>query len=144
MAKNYFLLIALFLSFQTVLSQKRISKNKEMSLKVSVLDKKTRNTIKNVDIQVNGISFPFVNIDDSYTIKAKIGDQLKVDHPDFEMVYYTINSNDDINILVEDFEKSSSIGYLSESLNSSSNLYYQYLDLSNFTRRKTLKRAFLL
>jgi len=144
MAKNYFLLIALFLSFQTVLSQKRISKNKEMSLKVSVLDKKTRNTIKNVDIQVNGISFPFVNIDDSYTIKAKIGDQLKVDHPDFEMVYYTINSNDDIKILVEDFEKSSSIGYLSESLNSSSNLYYQYLDLSNFTRRKTLKRAFLL
>ena len=38
-----------------------------------------------------------------YIIKGKVGDELSVFHPGFETVFYTLKSNEDIKILVEDY-----------------------------------------
>ncbi len=136
------------MSFQTVFSQEKILRksktNKELSLKVSVVDKKTQQIINNVTVEINGVAFFFNNIEGFYKVKAKIGDELKVTHPDFETVYYTINSNDDIKILVEGYEgntkkESSSQGWWSNSI--SKDTYLQYLDSVEFYKKENIEKS---
>ncbi len=73
------------------------------NVEVKVIDEKTNLSIKNASVQVNGKSFAYSYVDDFYNVTARVGDELIVDHPDFETVFYVIKDNEEIKILVEGF-----------------------------------------
>ncbi|WP_100613355.1 tetratricopeptide repeat-containing sensor histidine kinase [Confluentibacter citreus] len=67
----------------------------------SVAEKDTRNPIKNVNVEVNGGSYTTTDIFGEFKIEVKKGDELIIKHQDFETVYYTIQNNERIMVLVE-------------------------------------------
>ncbi|MGB1232275.1 MAG: tetratricopeptide repeat-containing sensor histidine kinase [Winogradskyella sp.] len=77
-------------------------KETAFTLKGSVYQKETRKPYKNVSILVNGGSYSVTSLDGEFTVKAKIGDELIIRHSDFETVYYTITSNERVDIEVVD------------------------------------------
>lgn len=105
--KVYIPVLSVLLSFQLVFSQntKKIKVTPRFSVKVKVVDDATNKTIKNATVSVNGRIFPYSPVSDRYVIEARAGDELAVTHPDFENVYYTIKSDEDIKIQVKDFSE---------------------------------------
>ncbi|WP_299110601.1 histidine kinase [uncultured Winogradskyella sp.] len=55
-----------------------------------------------MEIFINGGKYTRTAVDGTFNIQAKIGDELIVQHSDFEPIYYTIKSNERINIEVID------------------------------------------
>lgn len=77
------------------------------SIRGSVHEKQTHTPYKNVEILVNGGKYTRTSFDGTFTVKAKIGDELIISHPDFETIYHTIDSNERITIEVIDDVQSS-------------------------------------
>jgi tetratricopeptide (TPR) repeat protein len=139
-----YLFLFLFLS----ISAQEINTNFESNtfdVEVVVVDKDTDNPIKNAEVFVSGKFFDYSEIRSNYLIKAKIGDQLRITHPDFETVYYTIKTNEEIKILVENFpdETESKISKYSRSKTISKELdfYHQYLDSAKFYKKKDIDKS---
>nr|WP_257018516.1 histidine kinase [Winogradskyella pacifica] len=84
--------------------------NTLFTIRGSVSEKETNKPYKNVEILVNGGRYVTTSFDGSFDIKAKIGDELIIKHPDFETIYYVIKSDERINIKVEDATQSDSRG----------------------------------
>ncbi|MGB0879147.1 MAG: tetratricopeptide repeat-containing sensor histidine kinase [Polaribacter sp.] len=147
--KIYIILAYLCVSFQFLFSQENriYEKGVEFSVKVRVIDKKTNRPIENAEIDVNGRTYWFSNSKNTYVIKAKVGDDLRVSHPDFETVYYTIQSNEYIKILVEGFEedrrKISKTNSWSkrEIISKKADLYHQYLDSAKYYSKKDIDKS---
>ncbi len=76
--------------------------NKELlfSIKGSVYEKDSYNPYSDVSILVNGGEYTTTNFDGTFTIKARIGDELIISHDDFETIYHTIRTNERIIIEV--------------------------------------------
>ena len=141
--KIHLLFICLLVSLQTFFSQENIIHQKgiEFSVKISVVDKQTNSTIKNAEIYVNGITYSFPDINGKHIVKARVGDQLRVSHPDFETVYYTIKSNEDIKVLVEGFIENRRYKLKSISKSNKIDFYYQYLDSAKFYQQKDIDKS---
>ena len=92
--------ITIFFLFISLIA---FSQEKEFTVKVRVVDESNNNSIKNAETSVNGRIFMFSEINEEYLITAKVGDELIVRHPDFETVYYTILSDEEIKVLVKGF-----------------------------------------
>ncbi|MFY0629814.1 MAG: histidine kinase [Flavobacteriaceae bacterium] len=74
-------------------------------VRVSVIEKGTNIFIKTAEVSVHGKKFPY----DSrgyYYVNARIGDELVVSNPSFEVVYHRIKSREDIRIFVDGFTNS--------------------------------------
>ena len=139
-----YLFLFLFLS----ISAQEINTNFESNtfdVEVVVVDKDTDNPIKNAEVFVSGKFFDYSEIRSNYLIKAKIGDQLRITHPDFETVYYTIKSNEEIKILVEDFLRESTSKFSkysrSKTISKEPDFYYQYLDSAKFYKKKDIDKS---
>ncbi len=141
--KIHLLFICLLVSLQTFFSQENIIHQKgiEFSVKISVVDKQTNSTIKNAEIYVNGITYSFPDINGKHIVKARVGDQLRVSHPDFETVYYTIKSNEDIKVLVEGFIENRRYKLKSISKRNKIDFYYQHLDSAKFYQQKDIDKS---
>ena len=72
------------------------------TIRGSVYEKDSYSPYKNVEILVNGGNYTRTNFDGAFNVKAKIGDELIISHPDFETIYHTITSNERISIEVVD------------------------------------------
>lgn len=106
--KNLLLVvIVLFVSSNTQVFSQDVQKKKVspvyFDVKVRVVNKKNKRSIKDAEVTVNGREFPFQFVKDFYLVNAKSGDQLMVTHPDFETVYYEIKDDEDIKIEIRDF-----------------------------------------
>ena len=113
---------------------------------VKIINKNTNLPIKNADVQVNGRSFYFSLTKDYYIVTAKVNDELIVEHPDFETVYYTIKDNEEIKILVEDFEskrevKRKKTSSFSKRKISKPDFYHQYLDSAKRYKKKDIDKS---
>jgi two-component system LytT family sensor kinase len=75
------------------------------SIRGSVYEKDSYTPYNDVSITVNGGRYATTNFDGTFTIKAKIGDELIISHDEFETIYYTIQSNERITIEVIDEDK---------------------------------------
>ncbi|TVZ56777.1 tetratricopeptide repeat protein [Lutibacter sp. Hel_I_33_5] len=141
--KSHIVLIFLFCGIQALFSQENISSKRgiEFSLKVAVVDKNTNEAIKNAEVYVNGVSYRFSIIKDKYIVKARVDDELSVTHPDFETVYYTINSNEEIKILVEGFADQKRSKYGSKKAVLKSNAHYQNLDSAKYFKKKDIDKS---
>jgi tetratricopeptide (TPR) repeat protein len=135
----------LFLLVYVTISAQEIVTNR-FKVKVEVEDKNTGNAIKNAEVFVNEKHFNYNHIKGYYVLEAKVGDGLRVSHPDFETVYYTIKTNEEIKILVEGFsgEATSKISKYSRSKEKSSwkpDFYHQYLDSAKFYKEKDIDKS---
>ncbi len=110
-SKTYYILLLFclvgFVSFGQNREVKRADEKAIFTIRGSVSEKGTHKPYKNVEILVNGGRYVTTSFDGSFDIKAKIGDELIIKHPDFETIYYTIKSNERISIEVVDAEQSS-------------------------------------
>ncbi len=85
-------------------NNKREKSNTEslFSIRGSVYEKDSYTPYNDVSIVVNGGRYTTTNFDGTFTIKAKIGDELIISHDEFETIYYTIQTNERITIEVID------------------------------------------
>jgi len=64
------------------------------------------NPVVDVNIQVNGGSYTSTSLSGEFRINVKIGDEIMISHKDFETIYYTVKSHDDLTVevhaLIED------------------------------------------
>ena len=140
--KHLFLLLLCF-TISNGYSQKPIGSDSQSTfeLNVKVVDKTTDSLIKNARITVNGMTMKFSSINGIYKLKARVHDQLVVTHPNFETVYYTITSNEDIKIVVEGFYKNGWSRDTKKKVSSRKTMFQQYIDSAKFFKRKNIERS---
>ena len=130
----------LLLNFSFSYSQVFGEKGKEFSVKVKVVDEATNQSIKDAVVEVNGNVFNFSHIKGQYIVTAKTGNQLVVSHSGFETIYYTIKDNEDIKVVVEDFNQKRK-SKLSSYGRKKVDLYPKYLDSVNFYKKKDIDKS---
>ena len=92
MKKFFYIKIAvLLLCVCSVYGQQQESVLKEFSVKVKVVNDKTNESIKDARVDVNGISYRYSFVKDSYLVKATVNSTLEVSHPDFISIPKPIN-----------------------------------------------------
>lgn len=134
--KIYFIFfVALFYAQENTTNQTQES----FFIQVKIELKETRAAVKNADVFVNGKQFYYSEIKDFYNVEARIGDQLVVSHSDFEDVYYTIKSNEEIKILVEGITEISS--KLLKRKNRKQDNYNTYLDSAQFYKKIDIDKS---
>lgn len=103
--KIYISVLFVIIGFKLALSQERnTSFPPTFGVKVTVVDERTNKPIKNATVSVNGKVFSYGSDRGVYAVRARAGDELVVTHPDFETVFYTIKDDEDIKVLVRDFD----------------------------------------
>ena len=95
----FFLLLSSFVFAQNN-EIKNAPNNTVFNIRGSVYDKDTREPYKNVEIRINGGRYTRTDFNGRFTVRAKIGDELIISHKDFETIYYTIKTNERIDIEV--------------------------------------------
>nr|WP_298989279.1 histidine kinase [uncultured Polaribacter sp.] len=130
-----FLLFCVFPLFsqQTIITQKGV----EFSVRIKIVDEKNNVIKKGVTIFVNGMSYSLPDIQGSYIVKAKVGDDVRVTHPDFETVHHTLTSSEDIKIIVENY---ASDRYSSKKIKRG-DAYLQNLDSANYYKKKDIEKS---
>ncbi len=102
-------ILLLWVSFQTgsLLAQNRsalTNRGNTFIVRGSVEEKDTHNPIANVNVEVSGGAYTTTNVFGEFRVEVALGDELVIRHTDFETVYYTIQSNERIKVLVEPSE----------------------------------------
>jgi len=130
-----FLLFCVFPLFsqQTIITQKGV----EFSVRIKIVDENNNVIKKGVTIFVNGMSYSLPDIQGSYIVTAKVGDDVRVTHPDFETVHHTLTSSEDIKIIVENY---ASDRYGSKKIKRG-NAYLQNLDSANYYKKKDIEKS---
>lgn len=144
--KLYFLIL-LFVSIQSVLGQtdSNVNSNKLFEVKVVVEDEDTRNSITNAEVYVAGKYYAYSFIKNHYPIKARVGDDLRVSHPDFETIYHRISSDEEIRIVVEDFfpqeETKKSSRLKNRKTSKETDFYSTYLDSAKYYKKIDIDKS---
>ncbi|RSC95870.1 tetratricopeptide repeat-containing sensor histidine kinase [Tenacibaculum singaporense] len=143
MKKLFYILLLpiLLLKFSSTYSQVDKERSKEFSVKVQVVSKETRHPIKDANVEVNGRTFRFSEITGRYIVKATVGSQLEVSHPNFDRVFYTIKDDEDIKVEVEGFTPKRKSKLSSYSARKQTGLYSQYLDSVQFYKKKNIDKS---
>jgi len=111
-------------------------------LKVKIVHKDTGEYVKDANISVNAFSTSRCDIHGVYRVKARVNDELRVSHPDFETVIHTITSDEDIKIVIEDIDKISRSSFMSKSkVRRRTSNYTQLIDSANFHKEKDLDKS---
>ena len=125
------------------LSQENIisTRGVEFSVRITIVDEKGNKVTKNAEVAVNGTVYTFPDFNGRYIAKANVGDQLRVSHPDFQTIYYTLKSSEDIEIVVADYvyDSNSSSKFISKSKRT--DFYLQYLDSAKFFQKKDINKS---
>lgn len=141
--KTYILFTILFFSLASFFGQQKIINERgvEFSVRIIVVDDNNNKITKNVEISVNGRLYRRSDVSGRYIVKAKVDDEIRVSHPDFQTIYYTLTSSEDIKIIVEDYivDKRSSSKYMSKSKRA--DFYLQHLDSAKFFKKKDIEKS---
>nr|WP_321237604.1 histidine kinase [uncultured Psychroserpens sp.] len=104
---TYSIFLLLFFSFGSITGQEQedsVEKRRAAALftiRGSVRESDTYKPISKVNIEINGGAYTRTDLDGSFLIQARKGDELVIRHKDFETVYYTIQNNERITVEVE-------------------------------------------
>ena len=102
--KGYILWV--FLLFTYPLLSQDLPGEKTFLLEGSVKGKENYTPIAGVEVRTDKGQYTTTNGLGEFKIKVAIGDWLIVESPDFETVRHRIGSNEEISVLVEDYEPS--------------------------------------
>ena len=83
------------------------------------------------------MSYSLPDIQGRYIVKAKVGDDVRVTHPDFETVHHTLTSSEDIKIIVENY---ASDRYASKKIKRG-DAYLQNLDSANYYKKNDIEKS---
>jgi tetratricopeptide (TPR) repeat protein len=102
--KRFLLHIAVFLVVFSGVSQET-QQREVFEIKGTVKGKENLEPIANVDIYVSGGRFTKTDMAGRFRIQARIGDEISFRSPEFETVYHTIRTKEDIDVRVEGYIK---------------------------------------
>lgn len=141
--KVYILFLFLCWSLPTVFSQENIIHQKGItfSVRITIVDKYNTKIVKNVEVETNGVFYSLPDINGRFIVKAKVGDEIRVSHPDFETVYYTLTSSEDLKIIVENYEKGSNLNSKLKKVSREADFYLQHLDSANFYKKSDIEKS---
>ncbi|WP_231494696.1 histidine kinase [Polaribacter sp. Hel_I_88] len=133
------------MSFSSVFAQENIitQRGVEFSVRITIVDENKNKIVKNVQIDANGKFYTFPDVVGRYIIKAKVGDEIRVSHPDFETVYHRLTSSEDIKIIVEDYVDKSNSFLKSRSKSAQNDFYLQHIDSAKFYQKKDIEKSLL-
>ena len=145
--KIYIFLVVVYFTFFEMVPQSKIIDERGVlfMVEVTVVDESGEKITQDVTLSINGNVFNKADLSGVYKIQGKVGDQVRIFHPDFETVLYTLESNEEIKIVVEDNENeqnSESKKYFS-SKSLAKDLFFQYLDSVNFYKTKDIEKSIL-
>ncbi|MFV1448075.1 histidine kinase [Maribacter sp. HS] len=138
--KDYciYIMVCLFLGWNVVYSQSQNNALK-FNLKGRVEVRSTGQPISGVSISNDMGVFVVTNALGEFEIKTRIGDQLIIEHQDIETLWYNVEKNDDVLILVEGFE--SSVSDRSNSPPDISIRHQQLLDSAEHYKAKDIEKS---
>lgn len=138
--KDYciYIMVWLFLGWNVIYSQSQNNALK-FNLKGRVEVRSTGQPISGVFISNDMGVFVVTNALGEFEIKSRIGDQLIIEHQDIETLWYNVEKNDDVLILVEGFE--SSVSDRSNSLPDISVRHQQLLDSAEHYKAKDIEKS---
>ena len=141
--KIYLLYFILFLSLPSVFAQQKViyQKGVDFSVRITIVDANNTRIVKNAEVSGNGTIYTYPDITGRYIIKAKIGDEIRVSHPDFETVYYRLTSSEDLKIVVENYVKERYSYAKTKQLSRASDFYLQHLDSATFYKKKNIEKS---
>ena len=104
--KNLKLLLVLLLGLISplvVVAQQQLTNSLDASFEVKgiVVESKSFDPISDVNVQVNGGAYTSTTLSGRFKIKVKYEDVIMISHKDFQTIYYTVKSDDDIRVEVE-------------------------------------------
>lgn len=139
--KNYSIYIVIYflLGWSTLYSQGQNDAIR-FTLEGRVEVRNTGKPISGVSVYNNLGDFVITNALGEFKIRTRIGDQLVIEHDDIETLRYDVQKNDDVLILVKDFE-SSSISSRSKSLPDISVKHQQLLDSAEEYKAQDIERS---
>jgi len=97
-------IIWIILSMTCVAVAQNKVQSQEIVLRGAVVTQSDNTPISGVEISTNGGAYATTNGLGEFSITTKIGDELIFESPDFETVRHTIVSDEDIRLVVEDYE----------------------------------------
>ena len=97
----YLTLAFLLVPSSSLLAQQNDANNRPLLyIKGTVREKESFEPIPKVNIEINGGSYTVTDANGRFEIRARKGDELVVRHKDFETIFYTIESDERISVLV--------------------------------------------
>lgn len=141
--KVYILFLFLCWSLPNVFSQENIIRQRGItfSVRITIVDENNTKIVKNVDIETNGRIYNFPDVKGRFIVNTKVGDEIRVFHPDFDTVYYTLTSSEDIKIIVENYEKDSNLNSKFKTVSKKTDFYLQHLDSAKFYQKKDIEKS---
>lgn len=138
--KDYciYIMVCLLLGWNVIYSQSQNNALK-FNLKGRVEVRSTGQPISGVSISNDMGVFVVTNALGEFEIKTRIGDQLIIEHQDIETLWYNVEKNDDVLILVEGFE--SSVSDRSNSPPDISIRHQQLLDSAEHYKAKDIEKS---
>lgn len=141
--KIYLLYFILFLSLPSAFAQQKViyQKGVDFSVRITIVDANNTRIVKNAEVSGNGTIYTYPDVNGRYIITAKIGDEIRVSHPDFETVYYRLTSSEDLKIVVENYVKERYSSAKTKQVSRASDFYLQHLDSATFYKKKNIEKS---
>ena len=131
-------LYGLLLTFTTFWGQETFK------IKVKVINQATKQPVTDATVLINNTQFYYSAINGYYSVLAKHGDQLIVEHNLFDTVFYTIKNNEEVKIIVKETTKDknakTNLTY-SKRKTASNNFYAKYLDSAKFYKKIDIDKS---
>ncbi|WP_439130585.1 tetratricopeptide repeat-containing sensor histidine kinase [Polaribacter sp.] len=137
--KLYIIFIVCCFSILNIKAQQNIitKRGVSFSVRITIVDENNYKITKGIEILVNGKRYSIPDIAGRFIVKGKIDDAIQITHPDFDTVFHTLTSSEDIKVIVEDYSVSKK--YLSKT--KSVDLYVQHLDSAKFYLQKDIEKS---
>lgn len=140
--KAYIVLLVLMTSLSSLAQVGNVQG--QMEIKGSVKGKENYVPISGVQVSTDKGAYTRTNALGEFAIKASIGDMLIIEGPELETVRYRIKSNEDVDVLVEGYGRSTSSQTQKREVSSSRNDlmdHQRFLDSANFYKKKNLEKS---
>lgn len=131
--KNFLYITIFLLTFQLFGQQQNSNESESyVYIKGTVMMKDSNEPFSDVTVQINGGAFTRSSLSGDFRIRAKIGDEIVISHPEIETVTYTIkDKNDKLKVYVEEVEQQQQDKKTKLFKNSSSQRFYSFIDSAN-------------
>ncbi|WP_245766560.1 histidine kinase [Pustulibacterium marinum] len=110
--------------------------SKSFELRGSVKEENSKKPIEGIEVYIIGSSamHVFTNEQGRFRLQAKIGDELVITGREIMPVYYTVNSEESVDVLVTDFYKPDDPKEIAK-------LHEQFLDSAQFYKKKSIDKS---
>ncbi|MBM1106017.1 histidine kinase [Aurantibacter crassamenti] len=141
MKKYFFILFMLFLGTNLVFAQQS-ERGARIEVKGSVLAKESYAPISNVEVSTDKGAYTETNKQGEFSIIVSVGDELIFRKSDIETLRYIIKNDEDIKVLVSDYDSDSNAGlYKRTATKSVVTKHKSFIDSANHYKRIDIEKS---